>query len=163
MAEVSVPRYLIAQKCLWGGWRQPPKPEIPKPPKPTYSAKPSVKITEVASLMLNGFALWEYRFWAAALSLDERSVTAECRGCQAVFSNEKARKAHIGDVGCAKRLTEAFKLLLKDKMCVICNMRSYQEKWGVPLCSPACVEAWCKVESQPDALKLALGLVGDVP
>ncbi len=92
---------------------------------------------------------------------DKRGVIAECRGCMSVFSDTIARKLHLGQMGCAKRLTAAYKLLLKDKMCVICNMRSYKEKWGVPLCSSICEQAWREVESQPDPLKAALLLVGD--
>jgi hypothetical protein len=159
MAEVSVPRYLIAQRCLPGGWRTSKKPEIPRPvvmrQAPLYSNLESAP-------GLKDFLHWEYRFWAAAEMEDGRGVITECRACQSVFSSSAARKEHLGRMGCSRRLVDAFKLLLKDKMCVICNMRSYQEKWGVPLCSKACCEAWCAVEAQPDALKQALTLVGEV-
>ena len=159
VTEVLVPRYLIRQKCLWGGWRMGKKPVIEHP------AYKFGKVTTVidGAPQLKGFEGWEYRFWAAVEMEDKRGVIAECRGCLAVFSDTMARKLHLGPMGCAKRLTAAYKLLLKDKMCVICNMRSYKEKWGVPLCSPTCEQAWREVESQPDPLKAALQLVGDNP
>lgn len=138
------------------------KPEIPRPVIQAFGkVTTTVKVTELDSLVLKGFDLWEYRFWAAQQSEDNRTVIAECRGCMSVFSDPIARKEHLGRMGCSKRLCAAYKLLLKDNMCVICNMRSYQEKWGVPLCSKACVEAWCKVETQPEPLLAALMLAGD--
>lgn len=134
------------------------KPRVPIPPIVRFP----VKVIEGPSLShLVGFDGWEYRFWAAEASECKRTVIAECRGCGAMFSDAVARREHIGKMGCSIRLTAAYKLLLRDKMCVICNMRSYQEKWGVPLCSKACVEAWSSVESQPEALRAALALVGE--
>lgn len=159
MAEVLLPRFVVAQKCLPGGWRQSRKPEIPRPAFMAPPVKAIESLTGIPDIV--GFAGWEYRFWAAVQSEDNRSVIAECRGCMSIFSDPIARKEHLGRMGCSVKLTAAYKLLLKDKICVICNMHSYQEKWGVPICSKSCVEAWCKVESQPDALKLALTLVGD--
>lgn len=160
MAEIQLPRYLIAQKCLWGGWRQPSKPVFVRPMIEHFPVRVEVKETPCAPHLI-GFDGWEYRFWAAVPSECKRSVIAECRGCMSVFSDAVARREHIGKMGCSKRLTAAYKLLLRDKLCVICNMRSYQEKWGVPLCSKTCMTAWASVESQPDALKAALVLVGE--
>jgi hypothetical protein len=157
MCEVVLPRYIVAQKCLWGGWRQPAKPVIPRPVVVSRRSAGSVK-DEIPELP--GFDVWEYRFWAATAALDSRSVTAECRRCLSIFSSGAARRLHTGQNGCAKKLTDAYVLLLRDGMCVICNMKSYQFKFGVPICSKACLKAWCEVETQPDALKAALALVG---
>jgi hypothetical protein len=111
---------------------------------------------EIAKL----FEGWEYRFWAADLD-NPQAVIVECRCCKALFSNDQdaARKKHLSELGCSKRLTAAYKLLLRDMVCVICNHKTTREKWGVPLCGSGCMEAWCTCEGQPDALKEALKMV----
>jgi hypothetical protein len=157
VCQVVLPRYMIRQKCLWGGWRQATKPVLLVPvSKPQANIIDTVK---ACGLVLPGFMHWEYRFWAATLSEDKLSTIGECRACGAVLSSEKGRRLHGADMGCSGKLTDAYKLLLKDSICVICNMRSYKTKWGVPICSEACNTAWCGVESQPQALTLALALI----
>lgn len=164
-----IPRYLIAQKCLWGGWR--PAPIVrevfikPKPvnqmPSGYTPAWARVDTSKYSIPDIEGFIHWEYRFWACDITAKDGQPVCECRCCSSVFVTAKDRAAH-GKDGCNKKLVAAYKLLLRDRICPICNMKSYKEKWGIPLCSPSCTEAWCHVEPHPDALMAAIQLVGDI-
>ncbi len=110
------------------------------------------------------FEKWEYRFWAMACTgeLTRASLIAECRGCGSIGSGDSSsRRLHFARGGCAKRLCAAYKLLLRDRVCVICNAKTSHTKWGVPMCGSACEQAWCEVETCPKALHEALQLVGE--
>jgi len=108
------------------------------------------------------FEAWEFRFWAMATFGNAMRVT-ECRACTHLGEDDmKVRRMHGKQGGCWKRLIEAYKLLLKDKRCVICDLRTDKVKWGIPVCSSACQQAWCETEATPRALQQALQLVGDL-
>lgn len=105
------------------------------------------------------FELWEYRFWAMS-TVNSKLLVTECRCCQNLgSSNTTQRRQHFKLNRCSSKLIEAYKLLLKDKRCIICNAKTIKATWGVPLCGDACIEAFCEVESQPMALKQALDLI----
>jgi len=168
MAEIRLPRWLLTNRCMPAGRRQGKKPVwiSEEPVKKSWSEKLFGPRLSAANIFypaeISGlFEGWEYRFWAADLE-NPAAIIAECRCCKSLFSNDnnEARKKHSG--GCYKKLCAAYKLLLKDMVCVVCNHKTTKEKWGVPLCSSACMEAWCTCDSQPDSLKDALRLVGDV-
>src|ERR1700676_3153551 len=109
------------------------------------------------------FKGWEYRFWAADISVNTRSVIAECRCCGNIGGADiNARHLHLNQGGCSRRLCAAYKLLLRDMVCIICNTKTHLQKWGVPICGNSCQEVWCVSDSQPPALKRALELVGDL-
>jgi len=110
------------------------------------------------------FEKWEYRFWAMSCTgeLTRASLIAECRGCGSIGSGDSSsRQLHFARGGCAKRLCAAYKLLLRDRVCVICNAKTSHTKWGVPICSSACEQAWCEVDTCPKALHEALQLGGE--
>jgi hypothetical protein len=160
-----LPRWIIFKKCLPGGRRLGKKPEMEHPSWSAFgranAARAVVPNIITAAKTLNGWDNWEYRFWAA--DVDEGSaILCECRGCGALFGGSPGRCLHLANFGCAKKLTAAYKLLLKDRRCVICNEKTSKEKWGVPLCSEICLEKWKHEESQPPPLTAALQLVGDV-
>lgn len=104
------------------------------------------------------FENWMYRFWQPDFDEKGKMCSAECRGCGSSFVQPAMIRQHIGQMGCSKTICAAFKLLLKDMKCVICDSscRGSQQKWGVPLCSSACEEAWCNVECRPRSLELAI-------
>lgn len=171
MAEITLPRWIIAQKMMPAGRRQNPKPKLPlpvyaaldkkggyNPVSHTYPRSSQVYIPKELPKIFEG---WEYRFWAMSCHHD-KYIIAECRCCGHIGNQDfLIRQRHLSAGGCAKKLTAAFKLLLRDNLCVVCDTRTTREKWGVPMCSPTCQEAWCEVESQPRALAQALSLVGD--
>ena len=165
MAEITLPRWIITNKCMAHGRRFPKKPVLPNSwPSwdrgiTVYNAQKNYIPAELGEI----FKGWEYRFWAAAIQTHARSVIAECRCCGNIVGAEMtARHLHLNQGGCSKRLCAAYKLLLRDKVCVICNLRTELQKWGVPLCSSSCQQAWCEAESQPQALKAALDLIGEI-
>lgn len=165
MANIELPRWIITNRCMSAGYRTAKKPVLIVsivPGRFTYSPNSSV----YEPIELKGvFEKWEYRFWAMACTgeLTRTSLVAECRGCGTIGSGESAsRQLHFAHGGCAKRLCAAYKLLLRDKICVICNAKTGHTKWGVPMCGSACEQAWCEVETCPKALHEALQLVGEV-
>jgi|ERR671923_136941 hypothetical protein len=169
MAEITLPRWIITQKCMPHGVRLSKKPVLP-PEIVEVSKGHKVLRVITDAFKSHGFIpnekpgifeSWEYRFWAADLT-DPTDLLAECRCCSSVFGNEIGRKLHLGNNGCAKKLTAAYKLLLKDKICVVCDQKTHgKQKWGVPICGPVCQQVWCESQAQPNALTAALKLVGD--
>lgn len=157
MAEIRLPRWIITNKCLPAGHRTAKKPVLVVPVEAWAHRNPYVPqgLPEV-------FEPWEYRFWAMAL-LDNAPAAAliECRACGSLQGHTRqARVFHHAQGKCTSKLCEAYKLLLKDERCLICDAKTGQTKYGVPLCSSACVQAWCEAEPQPKALMNALLLVG---
>jgi hypothetical protein len=152
-----LPRWLVYKKCLAGGRRLAKKP-IFVPPVSAFDRR-MPPIVHAAKVLAN-WDNWEYRFWAADIN-EGNCVVAECRACGSMFGGSEGRGIHLAKMGCAKRLVAAFKLLLKDRRCVICNERTGLDKWGVPLCSAICIETWSHSESQPPPLTAALQIVGN--
>lgn len=169
MSKIAVPRWVITQICMphgvrLGKMREYPVEETDENPRrgwPKHFGFGGVMtpIKQYAPPELKGvFQNWEYRFWAASLEI-HTSPVIECRACHKMYGKED-RTGHPSERECYNRLCSAYKLLLKDKRCVICNTRTTKEKWGVPLCTNGCQQAWCEVEAQPLALTQALDLVG---
>jgi hypothetical protein len=166
MADITLPRWIITQMCMPHGHRTATKPVIAvsmgqrnqSHNRFEESYSPGVYQPEV----INGvFEHWEYRFWCMVTWPPSTQILAECRACGHLGEQDKAvRQGHMSQGGCAKKLCDAFDLLLRDKLCVICDVRTTRTKWGVPICSSGCMQAWCEQESQPKALLNALQLVG---
>lgn len=169
MADILLPRWIITNRNMPAGKRQCKKPVFVAPRQyrsylvldGTQLLSDRAKKAYLPKEIPNLFEAWEYRFWAMGIMFAGHPVT-ECRCCgNAGDVNVERRRNHLGMGGCAKKLCEAYKLLLKDNICVICDQKTTQQKWGVPLCGSACHEAWCEVETQPKALTMALALVGE--
>lgn len=111
------------------------------------------------SLPEGNLPLGEYRFFCG--HIDRKSVLVKCRGCNGLISGERARKAHTEATGCTTKLVKAYRLLLRDHKCVICDAHtnSGDRKWGVPLCGRMCTVKWMFSLERPDALMNALHLV----
>jgi hypothetical protein len=159
-----IPRWIITQKTMPHGVRGPKKPVlvIERESWPASriltagSGRDVYQPFEIPGL----FKLWEWRFWACILTAPGH-ILAECRSCGHNSTESTSdRQLHFAKGGCTKRLCAAYDLLLKDSKCVICDHHTAQRKWGVPLCSSACTQAWCESEPQPRALLEALNLVG---
>lgn len=173
MADITLPRWIITQRTMPYGVRLPKRPALivasSYPPGdnswligedrlPMLPPKGSYIPLEIKGV----FEKWEYRFWAMVPVGNDR-ILAECRACG---HNENAikttvRQQHFQMGGCTKKLCAAYNLLLRDSKCLICDKWTTQRKWGIPLCSSACMEAWCTSEPTPKALAEALKLVGD--
>ncbi len=161
MAELTLPRWIITQKCISYGLRQGKKPVLVQP-RTGYNPHTDEFTPEAIPNVFEG---WEYRFWAMTSWPNGATthVITECRACGNVGGNDTAaRRMHTAQGGCCKKLIAAYKLLARDKVCVICNQRTSKDKWGVPLCGNTCQQAWCEADSQPKALHDALLLIGDV-
>lgn len=152
-----LPRWLVYKKCLPGGRRLAKKPVF-EPPRSVFERRPLITDAVKNLAMWDN---WEYRFWAADVN-EGNCVVSECRACGSMFGGQEGRAIHLAKMGCAKKLVAAFKLLLKDRRCVICNEKTSKDKWGVPLCSDICANTWMHEESQPPPLQAALELIGDV-
>lgn len=169
MADITLPRWIITNRCMPAGRRTAPKPVLVVPvaqheisgfSKGSYFDRPGAYQPQVIK---DVFEHWEYRFWCMCTWPPAIQILAECRVCGHLGEQDPMiRQGHFKQSGCAKRLCAAYSLLLKDMKCVICDKKALRAKWGVPLCSSACTQAFCEQESQPNALKAALELVGEV-
>jgi|ERR1035437_1316709 hypothetical protein len=166
MTELRVPRWIITQMMMPSGRRSGKKPVFqfltstwlpPERHVPVYAlTKNGYEPTEIPGL----FERWEYRFWAMVVFSGATQMVAECRCCGHIGVNDLVtRRQHPSKGGCTKRLLHAYKLLQRDQRCVICDGHTTTEKWGVPLCSSGCQQAWCENEAQPSSLTQALGLL----
>jgi|SRR5690242_3145619 len=170
MATITVPRWFIRERFLPDGQRlpkMPPKLAIVKreqvlhPEIITYP--PSVRITSgYLPKTWREFDRTEYRYWAAA-PIDEHRIEYgmiyECRACKMMVTGKTARRQHHDERGCTKKLVDAYRRLLPDRKCVICDLYTTKTKFGVPICGDGCLKIWCEEESQPAALTAALQLV----
>lgn len=108
----------------------------------------------------------DYRFWIG--SPQEMSLRAVCRACGKVefleFSDKmKVLQEHqvneknwLGGDCCTVRLVKAYASLLRKRKCVICREDTTMARYGVPMCSPGCVEHWKFGDRGLVALKLEL-------
>lgn len=68
---------------------------------------------------------------------------AKCRICLTLSITRMSREAHLRETDCRDWLFKMIKRLRQDAKCVICNAavdRMYGSRWGMFLCSEACVE-----------------------
>jgi hypothetical protein len=78
----------------------------------------------------------EYRFWRAS------GTNGCCRLCMAIVPTTAERRAHQRERSCTVKLVDAYKLLLKDMKCVVCDTKTTHKMWGVPLCGQTCIARW---------------------
>lgn len=160
-----IPQYLIEKV---GG--RPGGAHLPVRPKPSYtpavtplpiSAMPTGKVYDDLTLQRMEFDNWEYRFWCADMEDGVRGseLVSICRVCSSIFYERVSRQNHLNG-GCSNSLLAAYKLLLLDKKCVVCDTRTSEQKWGVPLCkNQQCHATFKHVDPTPQALSDALDLV----
>lgn len=96
----------------------------------------------------------KYRFFTVTQVTDggTTSEIAVCRCCGHVCYSENERRTHLRAMGCSKKLVEAYKLLLRDMKCVVCDVLSRTQKWGVPL-HMSCEKAWMEELAAPSGLE----------
>lgn len=85
----------------------------------------------------------EYRYWIGTRSITGQSAT--CRCCRDTVYSETQRSLHRGTkvVVCKLRLVHAYNFLARTKKCIVCGADNWGcAKWGVPLCSSACITKW---------------------
>lgn len=97
----------------------------------------------------------DLRYWAIW-----SSGYSECRACHAIKWNNAERRFHIETSRCALTLVSAYKLLLMDMKCVVCDKKTRYAKYGVPLCKE-CVSKFETTGHLP-AIAEATKLVGRV-
>lgn len=173
MVEVA-PLSLLRQINYRTGARLPKFPALPKPtpivfppvvmgPHNRIRANQSIAIrfsddvkVTLADKVCN-FEHWEYRFWRVELNANRTGITnVVCRACQEILLTKTGRERHKEMKGCYQTLVEAYRLLLADQICVICNAATTQRRWGLPMCSMRCEEQWLHEVDQPEALSAAI-------
>jgi hypothetical protein len=177
MAEVA-PLSLLRQINYRTGARLPKFPRLPKEVVPTEIVGPRIRvhglghgphakfcesysntIKIVLANTLCNFEHWEYRFWRIELNSNQTDIAnVVCRCCQEILLTKTGRQRHKENKGCYNTLVEAYKLLLADKICVICNKETLQKRWGIPMCCMKCENIWLHEQEQPEALAAALML-----
>ena len=174
--QEMVPRWVIRKSWIRTGARLEKRiPLIEERPKlqiisrsdkqNTFSNKFGVRkpqFTENEMIVMSNkgmdFSHWEFRFWAVGIAGIEAQI-CECRCCKNLCYSKEGRKSHLGIAGCTKKLIDAYKLLLLDNRCLICDSKTMNKSFGVPLCNKdACYNDFLHVESQPRALAEALNI-----
>lgn len=177
MHEIEVPRWRIVASCVTSGLRLQPYPKLVYAP-PVTSLHPKLRVlsgdyrygksilptryTEKQYLVLDDprleFDNAEYRFWGVDVVNNYPSVVV-CRCCGSSSFAKSFRDKHNEDTGCFKKLIEAYRLLLLDMRCVMCDKQTNNTEWGVPLCKNGeCIDQWCHEDYSPRALEEALNL-----
>jgi hypothetical protein len=166
-----LPMYLITKTTLRGGrrlekarekFKEPHvDPAYPRSLPTIYRGTPMRQYENNNLVVIDrdiNFQNWEYRFWALEPHKDIPAV-AICRGCEQIEHREDMRRKHHRQDKCTTKLVEAYKLLLRDMRCVVCDTKVNNSEWGVPMCKVGqCLGLW-KENSTPEALALALALV----
>jgi hypothetical protein len=118
---------------------------------------PEVKIIGEGNLL---FA--DYRFWVGQPA--QASKYAICRCCGQMALGPYARKKHMEASKCTDILVRAYKILIQESLCVVCDVHSTYCLWGVPLhkqCKtafmfdPACSRRQSSLLAETVALVLA--------
>lgn len=161
-----VPRWLLQTVFERKGQRLPKLVHF-EPPKPVHVlGESSLKSNPVSSLAVfdsrwtkkaPSFQLGDFAFWMVNLA-DNVTDSFVCRSCGEGCSNLVTRLEHQRN-GCAFRLNKAYKLLLRDMGCVICDKKTTKTKWGMPFCTTTCIETFMYYSATPQALYDALGVV----
>jgi len=171
MAKIVVPRWFIRDKALCRGTRLLTKPKFIPPPlvRPGIRISTSIPpgsgpwngdITKpIPTVLRDMFDPSDFRFWQVVMNLNRQVWRCQCRQCGGIVLSNTMRRTHSDTLGCYDQLVEAYKLLQRDKRCVICDNVTTKQKWGVPLCSSTCIEKWCFDIVKPEALGAALELV----
>ena len=101
----------------------------------------------------------DYRYWAGYHPQEHNPAYATCRSCGQVCLNKEDRQKHSRDEGCGRLLTDAYKLLLRDRICVICDLPTQVQHFGLRLCCKDCVHEWCFKQRCPKSLMHAIQIV----
>jgi hypothetical protein len=153
----NIPDFFVLKGVRPGGVR------LPKFPKyvPIYTQAP---ITQARINFGGRFGIGDklthgdLRYWCG----QEGELNPEygsCRACGEVLFTTKDRKEHSRLKGCGRVLTEAFKALLRDRKCVICDQETRKTCWGIPICSTDCTKEWCYVTRCSAALHYAIDYI----
>lgn len=159
---MRLPKDVIHQMCLpGGGWRSKyPRPTIIVPAYASppvswcgpFSQFPAVEIPR------GNLTFEEYRHYCG--SVQETAGFSQCRVCLKVLMTKEGRKTHPKERGCCKLFATAVKALLPRKQCVVCQMATVNQKWGVPLCTfssvTQCQRHWAFCDIQPILLRKEL-------
>ena len=164
-----VPRWMISKMIHRGGQRLPKKVSFAQPVIPFVQRDWKRYISGGTTMMSRqklvmddknfAFDNWEYRFWCVETT-DIGPQLATCRMCGSSFFAKEARRSHLNADGCAKRILTAYGLLLRDKLCIVCDTHTSHTEWGAPMCmGGTCKDIYMHEESQTGALEKALVLV----
>jgi hypothetical protein len=169
MSIIRIPRWLLEKSVYAGGKRLPKKPILPYVSsghgRSSDAAFMPSGMTVNQRLVLEDkrldFENWEYRFWCVDIA-NNTPVTTTCRACEAVFFSKEQRRIHQKEQGCTTIVIQAYKLLLRDMCCIICDHPTKNQKWGVPICDAAlCIDVFLHESPCPASLFNALNLSGD--
>lgn len=84
----------------------------------------------------------EYQFWIGTEL--NYGTTGLCRACGYLAICKVEREEHKAryDPPCTVQLVGAYKKLLTKGRCLVCETNTIKQRWGVPLCSPNCVQTF---------------------
>lgn len=81
---------------------------------------------------------------------------AQCRVCLNICTSTLERLRHQKSMKCCSYLAPAYSIIKTRGICVVCNIETGREKWGVPICSNLCDHLWKFEVCQPLTLRMEL-------
>lgn len=164
MKRHPLPDWVVA-KGLWaGGVRLPERPKLDYK-APTTNFGPNLPLFNPllkggsGTLTIDGDTLTygDFRYWSGYNNAASMAYSA-CRKCGEVCLTAEGRKEHLKK-GCGPVLTKAFQALGRDKMCVVCDLKTPKRIWGIPVCCKDCEYEWKFTTRCPTSLHAAIGLI----
>jgi hypothetical protein len=123
--------------------------------KPPHSAG---KVEEIPHLNMNDYRLWAQVRWPGAQS-DSSLIMARCRWCHERFPLREFKqvvKTHKERCHFTYNLREVYGILLQKGQCVVCNVHTKANRWGIPLCGDGCEKAWMYATEHSERLGCAI-------
>jgi len=143
MAELRVPIRLIWRLCYPAGHRLNPNPvltdEQRKNPVDAIVVQARVVPSRNTSFEKGNLPEHDYKYYQGSSMIN--SQVATCRWCQTVVYGEKARLEHKAG-GCLHWIDVLGEWMRTDGSCVVCETKTSFAKWGIPLCSTNCINAF---------------------
>lgn len=147
----QIPDFFFRNGVTSGGTRKPKRPKLEAPKVASF-----LPVSAVTHGKGDALSQGDLRYWVGFRSTNGISNGyAACRACGEVCTDKETRRKHMKDQGCGWLLTEAYKALLRDRKCVVCDLVTTRRVWGVPMCCKDCEAEWSFVTRCPDALRAA--------
>jgi len=119
---------------------------------------PARDIEQIAHLDTNDYRLWAEVRWPMQDSMS-RLIMARCRWCHERFPIREFKQikvVHKEHCNFTHNLREVFALALEIGNCLGCCKKTREQRWGVPICSPACRSRWMFATDNGEALGRAI-------
>lgn len=108
---------------------------------PAYN-RPSVSTERSEAVPAGNLYEADYRFYKGATEI--HSLYRKCRWCHQIYFSAREGEVHKEKTHCFTNLRIIFSMLLAQRpmQCAVCGVITANQRWGLPLCSDACIYSW---------------------